>query len=147
MSQENKPGQIFRKTNISYPLMDKRTCAYQGVRNVRFSENLSCFVFLKHPFSDSPFALLPTISSLFCKIFIHPLAEWKKKTNKTKNKKQRSVMWMDCIYKTNEMLWSQNWKSFDCMSFLRKEFTQFPRHRNIAVQKILKIHYHITQPA
>ena len=71
----------------------------------------------------------------------------KKKTNKTKNKKQRSVMWMDCIYKTNEMLWSQNWKSFDCMSFLRKEFTQFPRHRNIAVQKILKIHYQITQPA
>ena len=24
--------------------------AYQGVRNVRFSENLACFVFLKHPF-------------------------------------------------------------------------------------------------
>ena len=99
-------------------------------------------------FQIRPFALLPTISSLFCKIFIHPLAEWKKKkTNKTKNKKQRSVMWMDCIYKTNEMLWNQNWKSFDCMSFLRKEFTQFPRHRNIAVQKILKIPYHITQPA
>ena len=91
-------------------------------------------------FQIRPFTLLPTISSLFCKIFIHPLAEWKKKTNKTKNKKQRSVMWMDCIYKTNEMLWNQNWKSFDCMSFLRKEFTQFPRHRNIAVQKILKIH-------
>ena len=27
-----------------------RTCAYQGVRNVPFSENLACFVFLKHPF-------------------------------------------------------------------------------------------------
>ena len=25
-------------------------CAYQGVRNVRFSEYLTCFVFLKHPF-------------------------------------------------------------------------------------------------
>ena len=25
-------------------------CAYQMVRNVRFSENLACFVFLKHPF-------------------------------------------------------------------------------------------------
>ena len=23
---------------------------YQGVRNVRFSENLACFAFLKHPF-------------------------------------------------------------------------------------------------
>ena len=27
-----------------------RTCAYQGVRNVRFSVNLACFVLLKHPF-------------------------------------------------------------------------------------------------
>ena len=35
--QENKARQIFRKTNISYPL-------------IRFSENLACFVFLKHPF-------------------------------------------------------------------------------------------------
>ena len=48
--QENKARQIFRKTNISYPLIRTRTCAYQGVRNVRFSENLMCFVFLKHPF-------------------------------------------------------------------------------------------------
>ena len=44
---------------------EKRTfvtpwCArtYQGVRNVRFSENLACFVFLKHPFWDSPFCLI-----------------------------------------------------------------------------------------
>ena len=34
--QENKACQIFRKTNIS---------AYQGVKNVRFPENLVCFVF------------------------------------------------------------------------------------------------------
>ena len=34
--QENKAYQIFRKTNIS---------AYQGVKNVRFPENLVCFVF------------------------------------------------------------------------------------------------------
>ena len=54
--QENKARQIFRKTNISYPLI--RTCAYQGVRNVRFSENLTCFVFLKHPFWDLPFCLI-----------------------------------------------------------------------------------------
>ena len=27
-------------------------------RNVRFSENLACFVFLKHPFWDSPFSLI-----------------------------------------------------------------------------------------
>ena len=46
--QENKSGYIFRKTNISDPLT--RTCAYQEVRNVRFSENLACFVYLKYPF-------------------------------------------------------------------------------------------------
>ena len=50
--------QIFRKTNISYPLISTRTCAYQGVRNVCFSENLTCFVFLKHPFWDSHFCLI-----------------------------------------------------------------------------------------
>ena len=37
-----------------------RTCAYQGV-NVRFSENLTCFVFLKHPSWVQQFTLLPTI--------------------------------------------------------------------------------------
>ena len=56
--QEDKPRQIFRKTNISYPLIRTRTCTYQGVRNVCFSENLACFVFLKHPFRDSPFCLI-----------------------------------------------------------------------------------------
>ena len=29
-----------------------------GVRNVRFSENLAWFVFLKHTFWDSPFRLI-----------------------------------------------------------------------------------------
>ena len=56
--QGNKARQIFRKTNSSYPLIRTRTCAYQGIRNVRFSENLTCFVFLKHPFRDSPFCLI-----------------------------------------------------------------------------------------
>ena len=32
---------IFRKTNISNPLIHTRTCAYQWVRNVRFSENFA----------------------------------------------------------------------------------------------------------
>ena len=41
--QENKARQIFRKTNISYPLLRK---------------NLTCFVFLKHPFWDSLFCLI-----------------------------------------------------------------------------------------
>ena len=34
-----------------------RTCAYQGVRNVGFSENLACF---EIQFEIRPFALLPT---------------------------------------------------------------------------------------
>ena len=37
--QENKAWQILRKTNISYALIRTWTCAYQEVRNVRFSEN------------------------------------------------------------------------------------------------------------
>ena len=32
---------IFRKTNISNPLICTRSCAYQGVRNVSFSENFA----------------------------------------------------------------------------------------------------------
>ena len=31
---------------------------HQGVRNVRLSENLTCFVFLSHAFWDSPFCLI-----------------------------------------------------------------------------------------
>ena len=37
----------FKKTKHA-KFSEKRTCAYQGVR--KFSENLACFVFLKHPF-------------------------------------------------------------------------------------------------
>ena len=32
---------IFQKANIPNPLIRKRTCAYQGVRNVIFSENFA----------------------------------------------------------------------------------------------------------
>ena len=32
---------IFRKTNISYYLICKRLCAYQGVRNASFSKNFA----------------------------------------------------------------------------------------------------------
>ena len=33
--------QIFQKTNISDPLIRTLTCAYQGVRNISFSENVA----------------------------------------------------------------------------------------------------------
>ena len=42
-------AKFSKKTNISYPLI--RT-------HVRFSENLAGFVFLKHPFWNSPFCLI-----------------------------------------------------------------------------------------
>ena len=48
----------FPKTNIFYPVIRTRACAYQGVRNVPFPENLACFVFLSHPFWESPFFLI-----------------------------------------------------------------------------------------
>ena len=32
---------LFRKSNISYPLIRTRMCAYQGVGNVTFSENFA----------------------------------------------------------------------------------------------------------
>ena len=32
---------MFGKTNISYPLVRTRTCVYQGIRNVSFSENFA----------------------------------------------------------------------------------------------------------
>ena len=56
--QENKARQIFPKNEISHPLIRTRTCVYQGVRNVCFSENLACFVFLNHRFDIRPFGLL-----------------------------------------------------------------------------------------
>ena len=48
--QERKGHQNFRKTNISYPKIRTRKCAFQEVRNVCFSEILACFSFLKHSF-------------------------------------------------------------------------------------------------
>ena len=49
----------FPKTNIFYSLC---TCAYQGVRNLCFLENMACFVFLKHLFSDPPFCIITDVS-------------------------------------------------------------------------------------
>ena len=51
--QENKASQIFRKTNVSYPLI-----RIKGLQNVRFLENLTCFVLLKNPFWNSLFWLI-----------------------------------------------------------------------------------------
>ena len=44
--------------HINCSILESRTCASQGTRNVCFPENLACFVFLKHPFRDFPFCLI-----------------------------------------------------------------------------------------
>ena len=56
--QGNKARQIFRKLNVSLPAETQTYVAYQRVIIVRFSENLTGFVFLKHPFWDSTFCLI-----------------------------------------------------------------------------------------
>ena len=56
----------FPKNEHFLPSDTHSTCAYQGV-NVCFSENLPFFVFLKHPFWDSPFWLITD------DIFISPI--------------------------------------------------------------------------
>ena len=65
--QEIKALQIFRKTNILYTLIRTLTCAYHGVRNVRFSENLGALISCNIHFKIRPFALLPTIC-YFCSL-------------------------------------------------------------------------------
>ena len=57
--QKKQSTQIFRKTNISYPLIPTRTCAYQGVRNVRFFGKFDVLCFLETPvFRFTAFCLI-----------------------------------------------------------------------------------------
>ena len=64
--KKTKHAKISEKTNISYLLIRTRNKweRNQGVRNVRFAENLACFVFLKRPSSDSPFCFITNESYL-----------------------------------------------------------------------------------
>ena len=74
VNKQNKTRQIFRKTNISYPLIHTRMCTYQRVRNVRFSE-IWCALFSCHLlFQTFTFALSPTNYGLSAVItIIHDL--------------------------------------------------------------------------
>ena len=55
--KERISKRVFQENKATF-LTSIRTCTYQRVRNVRFSENLACFFFLKHPFWDSPYWLV-----------------------------------------------------------------------------------------
>ena len=59
--RENKLRQIYRKTNISYPLISTLACAYQGLRNIFRKFGVLCFS-CNTRFEVRTFALLPTIS-------------------------------------------------------------------------------------
>ena len=50
-----------RKFSEHFLPTNTHTCAYHGVRNVRFSENLACLFPWNTGFEIRPFALLPTI--------------------------------------------------------------------------------------
>ena len=72
--KENKARQIFRKTNISYPLIRIRTCTDQGVRNV-FWKIWRALSSRNTRFKIRSFALLPIIKLIFHEmgLFLYPL--------------------------------------------------------------------------
>ena len=58
--------QIFRKTNISYPLICTHMCSYQGVRNVCFSKNFAYILNEWYLIQNSKsFYLLIRLSTIF----------------------------------------------------------------------------------
>ena len=50
VSRKENTSNFLKNENFLPPDTHMYTRAYQGVKNVRFSENLTCFVFLKHTF-------------------------------------------------------------------------------------------------
>ena len=61
-------AKIFRKTNISYPLIWTRGCTYKGVRNVSFSENV-VYVLNKWPLTHFK-PMFPFISILYNVLYL-----------------------------------------------------------------------------
>ena len=54
--KKTKHAKMFRKTNISYSVLDTETyLCLSGGKNVRFLKNIVWFVYLKHPFWNSLF--------------------------------------------------------------------------------------------
>ena len=57
--KKTKPAKFPKNKHFSPPPLTRtRTCSYEVVRNVCFSENLTCFVFLKYQFWDLLFCLI-----------------------------------------------------------------------------------------
>ena len=58
--QKNKARQILCISPYSVRMLENNVYV-SGGKNVCLSENLTCFVFLKHPFEDSPFYLITDV--------------------------------------------------------------------------------------
>ena len=52
--------------------------SYQGVKNLHFSQNLTCFVFLNHPFWDSLFCLITDMLVNFVNTALYVKTEYLK---------------------------------------------------------------------
>ena len=79
--KKTKQVDFFEKRNIFYPLTRTCTCAYQGVKNIRFSKNLTCFVFLKRTFWDSPFCHITHETEFHQSTYKYPALATKKNWN------------------------------------------------------------------
>ena len=67
--QEKKARPIFRKTNVSYPLIRTSTCAYQEVRMFVFRKIWRALLSWNTVFEIRPFVLLPTIYTMLDSLF------------------------------------------------------------------------------
>ena len=59
--EENKARQIYRKTNISYPMIRTSACVYQGLRNSCFTENWVALFPYNTCSEIRPFVLFPKL--------------------------------------------------------------------------------------
>ena len=108
------------------------SCAYQWVKNVRFSENLTCFVFFKHPFWDSP----------FCLITDDTIEQWSQNKNiynvkcyiTTKLKSRKGL--------TIQTLWYCYWRTSWIRQIHQKNFERWLFYVEIIKRKI-KVMFHI----
>ena len=108
------------------------SCAYQWVKNVRFSENLTCFVFFKHAFWDSP----------FCLITDDTIEQWSQNKNiynvkcyittKLKSRKGLKI----------QTLWYCYWRTFWIRQIHQKNFERWLFYVEIIKRKI-KVMLHI----
>ena len=64
-NEKNTSSVIREKGCVSVCISGFYACAYQRVRNVRFLENLACFVFLKHPFLRFAYYRRATVHKLY----------------------------------------------------------------------------------